>query len=55
MSPLKNANKINGTFNQIEDNVMDEYAKKNISKKEMVNILKWCEHMKNKMIKELKD
>ena len=38
--------KIESLFKDLEDDVLDEYNKGTISKKEMINILAWCEKMK---------
>lgn len=51
---LMNANPkiehIKNLFSNIQDEVLDEYNEKGISKEEMINVLTWCEKMKNKMI-----
>ena len=48
-----NSRKIVETFTNIQNEVLDEYNKGTISGKEMGNILRWCEAMKEKMLKEI--
>ena len=38
--------RIDKTFRELQDDILDEYNKGNISKSEMENILVWCEKMK---------
>ena len=45
-------------FKDLENNVLDEYNKGSISKSEMVNIISWCEKVKeikkNETLKDIK-
>jgi len=36
----------NSNIAKLEDSVLDQYNEQKISKKEMINILKWCEKRK---------
>lgn len=33
----------------LEDDIMDRYNEGKVSKKEMINILKWCEKIQNQL------
>ena len=46
-------NQINRLYHKIEDDVLDEYNKEKISKKEMINIIGWCEKMRENQKREL--
>jgi len=45
--------KIESLFNNLENNVFDEYNNGKISKKEMINIITWCEKVKQSQKKEM--
>jgi len=41
-------------FNELQNDILDEYNNGNISSEEMANIIKWCEKMKKNFIKSIK-
>ena len=44
---------VNKSFDKIENDVLDEFNQNKISKKEMVNIMQWCELMKINLIDKI--
>jgi len=46
-------NKLQHLFDNLQDDILDEYNKKTISKKEMKNILNWLNQMRGRMKKQL--
>jgi len=37
-------------FYNLQDDVLDEFNRGTISKKEMINIIEWCQHMHDNLI-----
>ena len=46
--------KVDNLFKDLENNVFDEYNKGKISKNEMINIITWCERIKESQKEELR-
>jgi len=58
MNPLyrENASKnLKYLFESLQDDVLDEYNNGKVSRIEMMNVMRWCEKMKKKMVEEVND
>jgi hypothetical protein len=44
---MNDVDNIDELFAEIKDDILDEYNNGIISKKEMINIIRWCDKMKD--------